>query len=488
MTISPLDLGVLLLYLVGINVWGWWLGRGQTGGSDYFLGNRDLPWGAVLVSVVGAETSSLTLLSVPGVAYTGSLVFLQLTVGYLLGRIIVAGLLLPAYYRGDLATAYGLLERRFGVGARRFTSGVFMVTRYLADSVRLFATALPLALLTGWPLQGSILVIGLITLAYTYVGGVKAVIWIEVVQMSVYLVGALAAIVALQLLIPGGWGGALIAAGQAGKLNPLDLSPDPSRPYTLWAGLVGGAFISMATHGTDQLIVQRLLTCRDLRSSQKALIGSGVTVIAQFLLFLLIGVGLWAFYGGRQFERSDEIFARFIVEELPSGIRGLLIASVLAAAMSSTISALASTTAYDFWAPLTGAEGDDRRIIRAGKVFTLVWGLLLVAGGIGFIRLSQGTAAVEVALGIAGVVFGGLLGAFALGVLTVRADQRSVIVGMVCGIGTVVVIWRTMPSVAFSWYALIGSVITFVVGWLLGRGPASAPGSGAAAAALGRAA
>ena len=485
-----LDLAVLLLYLVGINVWGAWLGRGQTGGTDYFLGNRDLPWWAVMLSVVGAETSSLTFLSIPGVAYAGSLAFLQLTVGYLIGRIVIARLLLPAYYRGELTTAYALLEQRFGLVARRFTSGVFMVTRFMADSVRLFATAIPLALLTGWPYWLSIVVIGILTLLYTYLGGVKAVIWVDVLQIGIYLGGALAAVIALQLLTPGGWKGTLISAFLAEKLTVLNFSPDPSIAYTFWAGLLGGAFLSMATHGTDQLIVQRLLTCRDLRSSQKAIIGSGVVVIFQFTLFLVIGLGLWAFYGGRQFERTDEIFARFIVEELPPGVTGLMIASVLAAAMSSSISSLASTTAYDFWAPLVGAERDERRILRAGKVFSLIWGALLVAGGILFIPLSRGTAAVEVALGIASVVYGGLLGAFALGVLSERADQRSVIVGMALGIGTVAVIWRTVPSVAFPWYVLIGSVITFVVGHLLGRGaPATAPSDrAAAAAALGRAA
>jgi SSS family solute:Na+ symporter len=470
--VRSLDLAVLLFYLVGINVWGAWLGRGQTGGTDYFLGNRDLPWWAVLLSVVGAETSSLTFLSIPGVAYGGSLVFLQLTAGYLIGRIVIARLLLPAYYRGELTTAYALLEQRFGVGARRFTSGVFMVTRFLADSVRLFATAIPLALLTGWPIPLSIAVIGVLTLVYTYLGGVKAVIWVDVLQMCIYLGGALAAVIALQLLTPGGWKGTLISAFLAGKLAVVDFSPDPGIAYTFWAGLIGGAFLSMATHGTDQLIVQRLLTCRDLRSSQKAIIGSGIVVIVQFALFLLIGIGLWAFYGGRQFDSTDQIFARFIVEELPPGVTGLLIASVLAAAMSSSISSLASTTAYDFWAPLVGAEKDDRRIMRAGKVFTLIWGVLLVVGGILFIPLSQGTAAVEVALGIASVVFGGLLGAFALGVLSRRADQRSVIVGMALGIGTVAVIWRTVPGVAYPWYVLIGSTITFAIGHVLGRGGA----------------
>jgi solute:Na+ symporter, SSS family len=491
--VRGLDLAVLLLYLVGINVWGAWLGRGQTGGTDYFLGNRDLSWWVVLLSVVATETSTLTFLSIPGVAYTGSLVFLQLAFGYLIGRVVAARLLLPAYYEGELTTAYALLERRFGVGARRFTSAIFMITRLLGDSVRLALTAVPLQLITGWSYPLSIAVMALLTLIYTYVGGIKAVIWVDALQFGLYVLGALAAMIALQRLTPGGWKGTLASAFLAGKMTLLDFSPDPSVTYTFWAGLIGGAFLSMATHGTDQLIVQRLLTCRDLRSSQRALIGSGVAVIFQFALFLVLGLGLWTFYGGRQFASSDQIFAGFILEELPPGVTGLVIAAIFAAAMStlaSSINSLASTTAYDFWAPLVGAERDERRLLRAGRAFSLLWAGLLVAGAIVFTLLPRDAAAVEVALGIASVVYGGLLGAFALGVLSQRAEQRSVIAGMALGVGTVAVIWRAVPSVAFPWYVLIGSVITFTVGHLFGRGGgAGAPGGGPpGAAALGRAA
>ncbi len=470
---TPLDLLVLLAYLFGVTAWGAWLGRGQKGGTDYFLGNRELPWGAVMLSVVATETSTLTFLSIPGVAYLGSLTFLQLTVGYLAGRIVVSLLLLPAYYRGNLTTAYALLQTRFGTGARRFTSGVFMVTRLLADSVRLFATAIPLALMTGWPFPVSIAIIGVLTLVYTYFGGIKAVVWVDALQMGLYLLGALLAALALQSLVPGGWGEILSAASAAGKLQALDFQTSLSVPYTFWAGLVGGGFLTMASHGTDQLIVQRLLTCKDLRASQKALVGSALLVMMQFLIFLLVGLGLWAFYGGRSFERSDEIFAVFIVNELPPGITGLLIAGIFAAAMSSlssSINSLASASAYDFWAPLKGAEGDEPRILRAGKAFTLLWAALLIGGAILFIPLSKGTSAVEVALGIASVVYGGLLGAFGLGVLVPRADQRSAILGMVVGIGTVTAIWLTIPDrVAWPWFALIGTAVTFAVGWALGR-------------------
>jgi len=465
---TPLDLAVLVLYLLGVTAWGAWLGRGQRGGKDYFLGSRDLPWGAVMLSVVATETSTLTFLSIPGVAYLGTLTFLQLTLGYLAGRILVSIILLPAYFRGELSTAYALLESRFGTGARRFTSGVFMVTRLLADSVRLFATAIPLALVTGWPYPLSIAVIGVLTLIYTYFGGIKAVVWVDALQMGLYLLGALAAGLALQALVPGGWEAILSRAAEAGKLEVLDFQLTLAVPYTFWAALLGGAFLTMASHGTDQLIVQRLFTCRDLRASQKALVGSAITVMAQFLVFLLVGLGLWVFYQGRSFERSDEIFALFIVNQLPPGITGLLIAGVFAAAMSSlssSINSLASASAYDFWAPLRGVEKDEARILRAGKGFTLLWAGLLVAGAVVFIPLSRETSAVEMALGIASVVYGGLLGAFALAVLVERATQRGAIAGMALGIATVTVIWITIPDrVAWPWFALIGTAVTFLVG------------------------
>lgn len=457
---GSLDLAVLVAYLAGITAWGAWLGRGQAGGTDYFLGGRSLHWGAVTLSVVATETSTLTFLSIPGVAYLGSLVFLQLTLGYLLGRIAVALTLVPAYYRGNLTTAYALLETRFGPGTRRVASAIFMVTRLLADSVRLFATAIPLALITGWPYPVSIAVIAALTLVYTYWGGIRAVVWVDSAQMCLYLLGAAVTVVAIQLASPDGWAGILASAHAAGKLAVFDFSWRLDAPYTFAAGLLGGAVFTMASHGTDQLIVQRLLTCRSERDSQRALVASGIAVIVQFLLFLLVGIGLWGFYGGRGFDRSDEIFARFIVEELPGGVTGLLIACVFAAAMSSlssSINSLASATAYDYWAPIAGAANDERRILRAGKGFTLAWTALLVAGAIAFIPLSRETSAVEMALGVAAVVYGGLLGAFALGTLTRRPGQRSAILGIAIGTASVIAVRN---EVAWLWYVPIGAVMT----------------------------
>ncbi len=500
MTFGAPDLAVLLLYMAGVTAWGAWLGRANKGGSDYFLGSRNLPWWAVMLSVVATETSTLTFLSIPGVAYLGTLAFLQLAIGYLAGRIVVARILLPAYYRGELSTAYALLETRFGAAAQRYASGIFMGTRLLADSVRLFATAIPLALITGWSYPVSILVIGAVTLAYTYYGGIKAVVWVDALQMVLYVGGGLIALLLLQGAIDGGWPAILERAGAAGKLQVFDFSTSPAVAYTFWAGLVGGGFLSMASHGADQLIVQRLLTCRDVRQSQRALIGSGFAVILQFALFLCVGLGLWAFFDAREFGSTDEIFARFIIDEMPAGLRGLLIAGVFAAAMSSlssSINSLASATTYDFWRPLVGrgaaradddtvprdraadnSAGDpptasdaaDRSAMLAGKVFTLVWAGLLIAGAIIFIPLSRGTAAVEVALAAASMAYGGLLGGFALGVLFDRVSQRGAIAGMTAGVGTVVAIWITArTAVAWPWFVVIGLVVTVAVGLVFRR-------------------
>ena len=462
--LGSLDAIVLVAYLAGITAWGAWLGRGQKGGADYFLGGRSLPWGAVLLSVVATETSTLTFLSIPGVAYVGSLVFLQLTLGYVAGRIVVALVLLPSYYRGEISTAYALLEARFGTATRRVASAIFMLTRLLADSVRLFATAIPLALITGWPYPVSILVIATLTVIYTYCGGIRAVVWVDSVQMGLYLLGAAIAVAVIQSQVPGGWSEVLASATIAGKLQVVEFSWSLSAPYTLLAGLVGGAVFTMASHGTDQIIVQRLLTCRNLRDSQKALIGSGFAVVGQFLLFLIVGIGLWSFYGGQAFERTDEIFARFIIDELPAGVTGLLIACVFAAAMSSlssSVNALASSTAYDYWAPLVGASDDEQRILNAGKVFTLGWGALLALGAIIFIPLSRHTSAVEVALGVAAVVYGGLLGAFALGMLKRGPSQPGVIAGIGLGIASILAL---QDQVAWPWYVPVGATITLAAG------------------------
>jgi solute:Na+ symporter, SSS family len=493
MGFTTLDLVVVILYIAAVTLAGTWIGRGQRGAQDYFLGGRDIPWGAVLFSVVATETSTLTFLSIPGLAYATNLNFLQITVGYLIGRTLIAFVLLPAYFRGQLSTAYALLQERFGLATRRAASTTFMVTRALADGVRLFATAIPLALITGWSYPLSILVIGILTLVYTYYGGIRAVIWMDTVQLFVYVGGAIGALYVLLARFPGGWEAISSAAAEAGKLEVLRLDWDWTQPYTLWAGLFGGAFLSMASHGADQLIVQRLLTCKDLRRAQMALIGSGFVVIVQFALFLIIGLGLWSFYGAREFGRTDEIFATFIIEELPAGVTGLVIAAIFAAAMSSlssSVNSLASATTYDLYAPLRTRT--EAQLFRAGHVFTLFWGAILVGGALLF--RARDTPVVELGLAIASFTYGGLLGSFFLGILNRRARQRDALVGLAVGLisMSVVVFGRwyapvlqamgfegaaelvaALGTIAFPWHVVMGTAITFGVGSLMSLLPAS---------------
>src|SRR5687767_13921430 len=486
---TALDFIVLIAYLVGTTALGVWLGRDQKDAKDYFVAGKTIPWWAILFSVVATETSALTFISIPGLAYVTNLGFLQLATGYLLGRIVVAYTLLPKYYQGDLVTAYALLEKRFGVATRRFASIVFMGTRALADSVRIFATAIPIALIIGpvvpeqYLMPAAILVLGLLTLIYTYHGGMRAVIWTDVVQTVVYIGGGVAAVYVLGQLVSGGWGSILSAASSGGKLKVLDLYLGFDRPLTLFAGLLGGAFLSMASHGADQLIVQRLLASSNLRDAQKALIGSGFAVILQFTLFLMIGLGLRMFYEPRAFAVPDSIFPTFVVDQMPVGLRGLIIAAVRAAAMSSfsgSMNSLAAATTHDIYLPLSGRAAGDAKTLRMGKVFTLFWGLLLLTAAL--LYRQQGTPVVVVALSIASFTYGGLLGGFFLGMLWRRAIQRDAILGMATAIVIMSVVvfakqltpvfpafsdtLTSLSRIAWPWYVLIGTSITMVVGIL----------------------
>ena len=490
-TISVLDVLVIIAYLVGTTLLGIWVGRRQRDAKDYFVAGRNIPWWAVMFSVVASETSALTFISIPGLAYVGDLGFLQVATGYLFGRVVVARVLLPRYYQGELVTAYALLERRFGLATRRFTSIVFMVTRGLADSVRVFATAIPIALILQgvvprqWVMPTAVLVLGTLTIIYTYRGGMRAVVWTEIVQASVYLLGGLSALVIVGTLVPGGWGGILAAASPAGKLRVLDFAPVLNKPHTVWAGLIGGAFLSMASHGADQLIVQRLLSSRTLKDAQRAIIGSGIAVIVQFTLFLMIGVGLWALYSGqRQFGRADDVFPTFILEHMPHGLLGLVLAAILAATMSThsgAINSLAAAATHDIYLPLTGRRADDPRTLRVGKIFALIWGVVLTGGALLFPENAQ-TPVVVIALSIASFTYGALLGGFFLGIYWRRARQSDAIAGMTVGILVMAFVvfarqlaaafpsltpaLRPLSGIAWPWYVLIGTSITLLVGVL----------------------
>ena len=360
-TFTLLDAVVLLAYLGGTTALGMYVGRKQKDAKDYFVADRNIPWWAVLFSIVASETSALTFISIPGLAYLGNLGFLQVAAGYILGRIGVATILLPRYFQGDIVTAYTLLERRFGLATRRFASVTFMATRAFGDSVRLFATAIPIALILGPVIDDptlvgplSILILGAFTLLYTYHGGMRAVVWTDVIQTGVYMLGGLTAVYLIGKGVDGGWGAIFSGDATRGKLQVLDFYTGFDRAHTVWAGLIGGAFLSMASHGADQLIVQRLLASSSLADARKALIVSGFAVFVQFALFLVIGIGLFAFYAGRTFPVPDEIFPRFIIEVMPPGLTGVVVAAILAAAMStisSSLNSLSAATTHDIFIP-----------------------------------------------------------------------------------------------------------------------------------------
>jgi solute:Na+ symporter, SSS family len=486
---TALDVLVLIAYLVGTTLLGVWLGRAQKDAKDYFVAGHAIPWWAILFSVVATETSALTFISIPGLAYLGNLGFLQIAAGYLLGRAVVAYTLLPRYYEGELVTAYTLLERRFGLTTRRFASLVFMATRTFGDSVRIFATAIPIALIIGpivppqYVMPAAILILGAFTLIYTYHGGMRAVVWTDVLQTGVYLLGGIAALYLIGRGVPGGWGAIFGQAGQAGKLALIDTQWNLAQAHTLWAGLIGGAFLSMASHGADQIIVQRLLASTNLRDAQRALIGSGVVVILQFALFLIIGVGLYVFYRAQPFPTPDAIFPRFIIEVMPPGLTGLVIAAILAAAMSTVsgaLNSLSAATTHDIYLPLTKRSLDGREQLRIGRRFTLMWAVILIGGAM--LYREQGTPVVVIALAIASFTYGGLLGAFFLALFWRRARQRDAIVGMAVSITIMALIVfagrlvQAYPAlepilgrfvgVAWPWYVLIGTTITFAVGML----------------------
>ncbi|HQR18264.1 MAG TPA: sodium:solute symporter [Gemmatimonadales bacterium] len=491
---APLDFAVILAYFALTVGAGLWVSRHQTTAGDYFLGARNLPAWAILFSIVATETSALTVISVPGLGARGNLTFLQLTFGYLIGRIGVAIWLLPGYFSGSQDTAYQRIEKRFGSTSRRLVSVVFLVTRLLGDGVRIFAGSIPLALLTGWSIQLSILLMGGLTLLYTLVGGLKAVVWADVIQLAVYVAGGMAAL-GIAWHLAGGVGTSLGLAAAAGKLQVLNPLISFTQTYTLLGGLVGGALLSAASHGTDQLIVQRLLATRSLRDAQFAVIGSGVVIILQFLLFLLVGSAIWSAGLAPDGMKADEIFPRFILGNLPAGLAGLLVAGILAAAMStisSSINALASSMTHDLYANWTGVT-DPVRLYRVGRIFSAVWGLALIGAAFFFERLGHAsdTPVVVLALSIASITYGALLGTYVLGGRVARARGRDAVGAVLFSVSVMLVVvfaarlaafpafgWlATVGTLAWPWYVPLGTALTIAAGAVLASFPHPEPAS-----------
>jgi SSS family transporter len=475
--LNRIDLLIIAAYLAGITLFGLRFRKRQRTMRDYFLADRNIPWWAISLSIVAAETSTLTIISIPGLAYDSNLTFLQVVMGYVIGRIIISFVLLPQYFRGELYTAYQLIERRFGPELRTVTAGLFLLTRAAAEGVRVYAVSIVVSIALGTGEVTSIAIITLLTLIYTFEGGLAAVIWTDVVQTFIYVGGTLVGLITILHLVPGGWASVSALAGAAHKFQVFDLSFSSSanahwphlnfaKPYTLWAGIIGGAFLTTASHGTDQLIVQRLLAARNQRQSALALLSSGVAVFFQFGLFLFVGVMLFAYYRvpSSTFGRADRIYPTFIVSRMPHGIAGLLIAAILAAAMSNlsaALNSLSSSSIMDFYLRFR-ADAPEAKRLRLARVATVAWALVLF--GLAVLALHRVGRVVEVGLQIASVAYGALLGVFLLGVLTKRASQSGAMVGMICGLAVELYLWR-WSQVAFTWWVFIGTTVTFAVGY-----------------------
>ena len=492
MGFSALDYAVLAIYLVGITLFGSRFRKSHHSVRDYFLGSRQTSWVVISLSIVATETSTLTLIGVPALAYGtyarpeqgGSLTYLQVVVGYIIARFIISVLFIPAYFQGEMLTAYELLNRRFGAQAKRFAASLFLVMRALAEGVRVFAASLVLAAVLGASVPNlphlwlwSIALVGVLTLIYTFEGGIAAVIWTDLIQLVIYIGGSLVAAYMLVQLVPGGWPSIVADASRAGKLQVVSWSFDPRLPFTFWAGVIGGTFLTMASHGTDQLLVQRLLTCRNARESQLAIVLSGFVVFAQFALFLWIGLMLHAYYAVHPLPpmaSTDEIFPAFIVRSLPHGIAGLVIAAIFAAAMSNlsgSLNSLASSTVIDFYQPLARRPSSEASLLRLSRWLTAAWGVVLI----GIAIMARGWGSVfTVGLTIASIVQGPMLGAFLMGVLTRSATQAGAMAGIGVSLASMVAIKMFTP-LAWTWYVIVGTAICVVIGMAVSSATTTPP-------------
>jgi SSS family transporter len=459
------DIAVIVLYLAGVTWFGARFRTSQKSLKDYFLGGREAPWWAIALSIVSAETSTLTIIGTPPLAYAGSYVFLQVVFGYLLARVVISFIFLPRYFEGQIFTAYELMQRRFGTLVRRVTAGIFLLTRSLAEGVRLFAISIVVTIILHTDPGASIAVVLVLTLFYTFEGGMTAVIWTDVIQMIMYVVGALVSYFILVGKIPGGFFHAIDVAGAAGKLRVFDFHWSWNAPYTFWAGVIGGCFLTTASHGTDQLVVQRLLSAKNQSQSRMALFASWVVIFVQFTLFLTIGMLLWVLREGKPIAGStDRLYPSFIWESLPVGVAGLAMAAIIAAAManlSAALNSLASATVVDFYQPLTAGRRSPAHYLKVSRLSTVFWAAVLA--GIALVASHWGSV-LESGLSIASVTLGILLGVFLLGVLTKRTGEIAATIGVTAG-AVVMLFVKFGTKIPFTWWVLIGSSATFLTGY-----------------------
>jgi SSS family solute:Na+ symporter len=492
--LSTIDLVIIAAYLVAVVGAGAWFGRRQQTTTRYFLAGHGMPWWAIGASIVATETSTITFISVPGIAYArgGNFTFLQLVFGYLAGRVVISILFIPSYFRGELVTVYELLQGRFGAKVRALAASLFVTARTIADGVRLLLTAFVLAAVYG-SVSGvsaasvvttSVIVIGIVMIVFTFFGGMEAVVWIEVVQLGIYIAGALAAGIVLVQSIDGGWSAAMALGEAHGKFRVFDFALDATKTFTFWAGLIGGCFLTMSTHGTDQYLVQRYLCTDRPRRAALALLTSGIVILAQFIGFLFIGVLLFAFYrpdklpayatgaAAAPFAAADQVFPDFITRHLPTGLSGLVVAAIFAAAMSSSLNSIAAAFVSDLYTPLARGR-TDRHYLNVSRLVTIVAGILQIVVALALTSTTQ--SALATALSVASLINGPILGVFLLGSLR-RGGPAAALGGMTIGIATVLTVYLG-THVAWPWFTVIGSLVTMSAGLLISRHPEQSEGS-----------
>ncbi len=489
---QTLDLVIIFGYLIGITAFGIWYAGKQETTEDYFVGDRSVPWWAIAMSIVATETSTITFVSVPGVAFArnGNFQFLQLVFGYLLGRIVISLIFIPLYFRGELQTVYQLLGERFGTKVKMLASTLFIIMRNIADGIRLLLTAIVLAAVyTSFNpgtdptivAVGSIILLGIVMIVFTFYGGIEAVIWVEVVQLVVYIGGAIAAAVVLINNIDGGLSGAMAIGQQFDKFDVFDFNLDFTKTYTFWGGLLGGCFLTMSTHGTDQFLVQRYLCTDKPASASTALLTSGAVVLAQFIGFLFIGVLLFAFYAPYNavdyaqagvansgvpatfpFAKGDQVFPNFITQHMPPGLSGLVVAAIFAAALSSSLNSIAATAVNDLYKPFSG-EKPDRHYVRVAGGLTILIGIIQIIVAVLFMQ--TGESALNLALSVASLINGPILGVFLVGTFLKRSREIHALIGMLASIALMLYILLG-TTIAWPWYALIGSLTTLAVAYI----------------------
>ncbi len=489
---QPLDLIIIFGYLIGVTLFGVWFAPKQETTEDYFVGDRNVPWWAIAASIVATETSTITFISVPGIAFAkgGNFQFLQLVFGYMLGRIVISLLFIPMYFKGELQTVYQLLGDRFGNKVKMLASALFVVMRNIADGIRLLLTAIVLAAVyvAFQPTANaemitilSVVLLGVVMIIFTYYGGMEAVIWVEVVQLGIYIGGAIAAAVVILNQVDGGMPSVLEIGQQFNKFDLFDFSFDMTKTFTFWAGLIGGCFLTMSTHGTDQYLVQRYLCTNKPSSASLALLSSGAVVLGQFIGFLFIGVLLFAFYAPYSaaeyanagvansgiaatfpFSGGDKVFPDFITQHMPSGLSGLVIAAIFAAALSSSLNSIAATFVNDLYKPFA-KDKSDKSLLKISGWLTLGFGIIQIA--VALVMMKQNESALNQALSIASLFNGPVLGVFLVGTFIKKANESAALIGMAASISLMLYL-KFFTPLAWTWYVLFGSLTTLLVAWL----------------------